>query len=83
MSVPARRSNVDMPSVLVDWVEKGEAPNHLEVHDLSGLVFMVSPRWFECRMFDQPNVNAKASTPGLRNSISNWRSMTGCDWRTS
>ena len=33
----------------------------------------------EPRMVDQPNVNAKASTPGLRNSISNWRSVTGCD----
>ena len=31
----------------------------------------------------QPNVNAKASTPGSRNSISNTRSTIGRDWRIS
>ena len=31
----------------------------------------------------QPNVNTKASTPGSTNSISNWRSTTGFDWRIS
>jgi len=32
---------------------------------------------------DQPNVNAKASTPGSRNSISNCRSAMGVDCRIS
>ncbi len=31
MSVPAAPANVDMLSVLVDWVEKGKAPGDLEV----------------------------------------------------
>ena len=35
-----------------------------------------------CSVF-QPNVNAKASTPGSTNSISNWRSTMGFDWRIS
>jgi hypothetical protein len=49
----------------------------------SEAVFMVSLPWFECRVVDQPNVNAKASTPGPRNSISNCRSTMGFDCRIS
>ena len=50
-------------------------PFQIAVHGQSLLVRML--------LVDQPNVNAKASTFGARNSISNWRSAMGPGCRIS
>ena len=47
------------------------------------IVFIGESPWFDGYAADQPNVNAKASTPEPRNSISNCRSAMGFGCRIS
>ena len=62
---------ISSPSHLSSWTSDSQSPA------------LSADAWLDGRTGDQPKVNAKASTPGPRNSISTWRSEMGLGCRIS